>query len=214
MKRPLKHTQDPVRMRPNKRLMAAMAPLALALLSGTAQAAILSYYANLDGPSEPTPSLGTGFATVNYDNVAHTLQIQFNWTGLTGTTTAAHIHGPTALAGSGTAGVATTTPYFAGFPIGVTSGSYSNTLDLTLASSYNPSFVTANGGTTAGAEAALTAAIAADKAYLNIHSTVFGGGEIRGFLIPVPEPSSIALLGLCGAGAAWSIKRRKAASRS
>jgi hypothetical protein len=42
--------------------------------------------------------------------------------------------------------VATTLPTFAGFPLGVTSGTYINTLDLTLASSYNPAFVTANGG--------------------------------------------------------------------
>ncbi len=77
----------------------------------------------------------------------------------------------------------TTTPTFAGFPLGVTSGSYNNTLDLTLASSYNPAYITANGGTTATAEAALAAAIASGRAYLNIHSSVFGGGEIRGFLI-------------------------------
>ena len=89
-----------------------------------------------------------------------------------------------------TAGVATTTPDFAGFPIGVTSGTYINTLDLTLSSSYNPSYITANGGTTASAEAALVSAIAAGEAYVNIHTTTFAGGEIRGFLQPVPEPGS------------------------
>ena len=65
------------------------------------------------------------------------------------------------------AGVATTTPYFAGFPIGVTSGSYSNTLDLTQSSSWNATYITANGGTTTSAESALIAAINADEAYLN-----------------------------------------------
>src|SRR5205814_4098885 len=122
----------------------------------------------------------------------------FSFSGLLGPTTASHIHAPPTNAFTGTAGVATTTPYFAGFPIGVTSGSYSNTLDLTLNSSYNPSYVTANGGTTAGAEAALAAAMAAGKSYLNVHSQTFPGGEIRGFLIAIPEPSSLAIFMFMG----------------
>ena len=44
-------------------------------------------------------------------------------------------------------------------------------MDLTLASSYNPSYVTANGDTTAGAEAALAHAMADGKGYLNIHTS-------------------------------------------
>jgi hypothetical protein len=71
--------------------------------------------------------------------------IDVSFSGLLGTTTASHIHCCTPTPLSGTAGVATTTPTFAGFPLGVTSGTYMNTLDLTLASSYNPAFVTANG---------------------------------------------------------------------
>jgi hypothetical protein len=180
---------------------------ALALPAG---ATIFSYDANLSGPNESpaNASPGTGFAYVTYDDSAHTLHVQVNFSGLTAGTTASHIHAATTVAGTGTAGVATTTPYFAGFPIGVTSGTYDNILDLTQASSYNPSYESANGGTTASAEAALTAAIAADKAYLNIHSTTFPGGEIRGFLVAVPEPSSAALLGMGGI-AAWAVRRRK-----
>jgi hypothetical protein len=187
----------------------AIAALVMAGAAGAAQASVLSYQAFLDGPSESpaNASPGTGFATVVYDNIAHTLDIDVTFTGLVGTTTNSHIHGPTAVALTGTAGVATTTPTFAGFPSGVTSGSYSNILDLTLASSYNPSFVTANGGTTAGAELALTNAIADGKAYWNIHSSVFAGGEIRGFLLPVPEPASLVLLG-CGAVSVVARRRR------
>jgi hypothetical protein len=29
--------------------------------------------------------------------------------------------------------------------------------------------------------------------YLNIHTTAFGGGEVRAFLDPVPEPTTVAL---------------------
>ena len=80
-----------------------------------------------------------------------------------------HTHSATAVAGTGTAGVATTTPTYTGFPLGVTSGTYDHVYDMTLATSYNPSYVTAHGGTTAQAETDLAAGIAAGKAYLNIH---------------------------------------------
>jgi hypothetical protein len=192
-------------------LTALAAPLFVAAQLSTAHATIYMYDAILDGPSESpaNASPGTGFAEVNYDDFLHTLQVEVSWSGLTGTTTASHIHAATTTPFTGTAGVATTTPYFAGFPIGVTSGSYSNTLDLTLTSSYNGSYITAHGGTTAGAETALIAAINAGEAYLNIHSTTFGGGEIRGFLVPVPEPSSMALIGLGGGMLAWAASERQ-----
>src|SRR6266480_4975141 len=176
----------------------------------SAHAALLQYSVSLDGPSESpaNASPGIGSGTVNYDDSAHTLQLQVSFSGLTGTTTASHIHAPTPSPFSGTANVATTVPSFAGFPLGVTSGSYSDTLDLTSASSYNPAFISANGGTPAGAESALAAAMAGGEAYWNIHSSTFNGGEIRGFLIPVPEPSTVALFGL-GAGAlVWRLRRR------
>ena len=80
-----------------------------------------------------------------------------------------------------------------------------------LATSHNPSFIGANGGTTASAEAALLASAAAGTSYFNIHTTVFPGGEIRGFLIPaaVPEPSSVIMLGISLlAVAAYGLRRR------
>lgn len=165
------------------------------IAASSASADILTYSAILSGPNEspPNASPGTGIATVTYNSTLHTLAIDCAFSSLTGTTTNAHIHAATAVPGAGTAGVATTTPTFAGFPTGVTSGTYSNILDLTLASSYNPAYVTANGGTPASAEAALMASIAAGTAYFNIHSTTFQGGEIRGFLTLVPSPGSAAL---------------------
>jgi hypothetical protein len=51
--------------------------------------------------------------------------------------------------------------------------------------------------------------MAAGEAYLNIHTTVVPGGEIRGFLTLAPEPSSAAIVLVCGA-LAWSIRRRTA----
>lgn len=177
--------------------------VALALASSTslASASVFSYYANLDGPSEspPNASPGTGYATVDYDNVAKTLLINATFSGLIGTTTQAHIHGATAAPFTSTAGVAVTPGTLPGFPLGVTSGLYATTLDLTLTSTYTTGFLTANGGTAAGAEAGLAAAMASGRTYFNIHSSFAGGGEIRGFLTAVPEPGSLALLGLGGA---------------
>lgn len=161
-----------------------------------AEATLFTYSATLDGPSEPTPSPGTGIAIVDYDDVLHTLRVQVTFSDLLGTVTASHIHGPTLVPLSGTAGVATMTPTFVGFPSGVTAGTYDHTFDLTLASSYNGSFVLANGGTPAGAESALASALSAGKTYLNIHTSTYGGGEIRGFLVPEPGTMVIAAFGV------------------
>jgi len=190
--------------------LTSVALIAFSLMS--ANATIYQYTVQLDGPSEFTPnaSPGTGFGTVAFDDFLNTLTLSVSFSGLLGTTTASHIHAATASPFSGSAGVATTTPTFAGFPLGVTSGTYNNVLDLTLASSYNPTYVTAHGGTPAGAEAALALAMASGEAYWNIHTSAFGGGEIRGFLVAVPEPSGLALLGVGGivmAAGAWSKRR-------
>lgn len=154
------------------------------------------YYATLLGSSEfpANNSTGTGKAVVTIDG--NTMRVQATFAGLvpqtsgglTSGTTAAHIHAPTPipLSLTSTAGVATTTPTFTGFPSGVREGSYDRTYDMTLATSYNPAYITANGGTTASAFAALKTAISAGRSYLNIHSNAFPGGEIRGFLIPCP----------------------------
>jgi CHRD domain len=184
-----------------------------------ANATTITYQASLSGSAESTPnaSPGTGIAIVIVDNVANTMEVKVTFADLLGATAAAHIHCCTASAGTGTAGVATTLPTFSGFPLGVTSGTYDNTLDMTAADSYNPAFITANGGTLASAEAAIFAGLAAGEAYLNIHTNLFIGGEIRGFLTATPIPTALPLLasglgtlGLFG----WRRKRKNAAARA
>jgi hypothetical protein len=173
-----------------------MTVLSLLLAAPVGQSAVFEYEATLSGASEPPPtaSPGTGFVEVLFNDSAQTLEVKVNFSGLLGTTTASHIHAPTAAPFTGNAGVATTVPYFLGFPLGVTFGTYDHVLDLTSASSYNPAFVTANGGTVAGAETALINALNEGRSYLNIHTTMFPGGEIAGYLALVPETPSTALL--------------------
>ncbi len=201
---------------------AALCGLFALLLSGASAAQ--TFTGSLSGPAEepPNASPGTGFATITYDAAAHTLSVDVAFSGLVGTTTAAHIHCCTNSINPSTAGVATQVPTFSGFPAGVTAGSYQNTFDLTSAASFNPAFITANGGTAASAEAALVNGMLANRSYFNIHSSVFGGGEIRGFLnpaaallrpaalIPTLDAWVIGLLAavLFGAGLRYARKRR------
>lgn len=198
-----------------KRILAALAIVLLGAPS--VWAAPILFTATLSGPAEapPNASPGTGTAMVTIDDVAHTMRVEVIFSGLLGTTTASHIHvinGPGDLDTTDTAGpVATTTPSFIGFPLGVTSGSMDQTYDMTMAGSYRSGFITDAGGTIPLAEAALFDAIIDGRAYLNIHSTVFPGGEIRGFLTPAPEPSLLVLLAAGGAGL---VARRRTRARS
>src|SRR6266478_4790112 len=156
---------------------------ALMLQAPPTYAIPITVVANLSGANEvpAVASPGTGLATVILDPTAQTLQVNATFSGLTSNDVAAHIH---CCAPLGTnAGVATTVPAFPGFPLGVTSGTYSSVVfDLTQPLIYNPAFVTAQGGTIAGAEAALIAGIQNGQTYFNIHTMTNMGGEIRGQL--------------------------------
>jgi hypothetical protein len=121
-------------------------------------------------------------------------------------------------AGNPLAGVAVLPPSLTNFPLGVTAGSMPATVfDLTQASTYSAAFVTANGGTTTSARNALLAAMnnspphptLPSRAYFNIHSSTFGGGEIRGFLVLVPEPATVGMAGTMLMGLAALTRRRR-----
>jgi CHRD domain-containing protein len=191
------------------KLIATVAGVVFSAMLAAPAAAATVYQATLS-PEVGVISSGTGVATVVINGNLMTVSASFS--GLISTTTSSHIHCCTSSPATGTAAVATVVPTFPLFPLGVTSGTFTETFDMTLASSYDSVFITAEGGTVGSAFAALLAGLNADEAYFDIHTQINPGGEISGFLTQVtPLPSALplaatgfGLLGLLG----WRRKRK------
>jgi hypothetical protein len=165
--------------------------LAAALACACSQHARAHHFrftANLTGPAESPANGSTGFGhtVITLDVDEGMMKIQSSFNGLMGTVTAAHIHAPTAVSGSGTADPATQLPSFTDFPTGVSEGDYEHEFDLNQAQTYNPAFFAASGGTTGDALGVFFNALESGKAYFDIHTSAFSDGEIRGFLSRVP----------------------------
>jgi hypothetical protein len=188
------------------------------LLANVSQASPLVFHTLqiAEVPVNASPAVMNGWVSI--DLTTHEMIVDVTFSGLIGTVTASHIHCCTAAPVQNnpnlTAGVATALPTFFNFPGSLqnpglfTSGTYHQAFNTLAASTWNPAFVTAHGGTTAGAEADFLTGLRTGGAYWNIHTTFAGGGEIRAAF--VPEPASIALLGLGLLGVGLS--RRKHAA--
>lgn len=182
-----------------------LAAVAACLILAEAANAATVYKATLLGANEnppvATPGNGVAFLTIDGD----LLTVAATFDDLLGNVAAAHVH--CCAPAPANVGVATQVPTFPGFPSGVTSGSYQQSFSLTALSTYNPAFVTANGGTAQGARNALLAALDSGQAYFNVHTTFAPPGEIRGQFALIPEPASWALMiagfGIAGAAIRW-----------
>ena len=151
--------------------------LALVFLGGLAAGPARGqaiYSGALDGASVTPPNASTGTGTSEVTLEGDQLLVDLSFSGLLGPTTASHIH--CCAIPPSNVGVAVN---YLGFPTGVTSGTYANTFDLTSAGTYLAAFINFNGGTVGGARAALLTGLAAGWAYTCVHTTSFGGGEIR-----------------------------------
>lgn len=141
---------------------------AAALMSALpADAGTTLYNAVLTGAAEapPNASGGAGFAFVTLDDTAFTLRVQSVFAGLSGSVTASHIHCCTVTPGTGTVGVATTTPTFTGFPSGVSTGTYDVTFNMLSAASWNAPYITNNGSTVDSAFTALQTGLNSGSAF-------------------------------------------------
>jgi CHRD domain len=162
--------------------------------------------ATLTGAQEVSPEVTSATGSISVSLDGDNLDISLFFTGLIGgPATAANIHC------CAPAGINTIVALlFPTFPI-VTSGTYTNTFDLTSSSVYTSSFLTASGGSASGAEATLIAGIEGGQAYVNLSDTLFPGGEIRGDIAApsVPEPSSLGITALLLTGLLFALVARR-----
>jgi len=182
--------------------------LAAATLFASAAFAQTTIRAVASGPGESPPNASPGSSVATFEIDGDLMRAEVPFRDLLAGATMAHIHCCTTDAFTGTAGIAIP---FVDFPLGVTAGTYTHAFDLTDASIYNPAFLAAFGGTPASARAALIDGINDNEAYLNIHTSEYPAGEIRGFLVaaPIPEPATWGMLGL-GLASLGMLKRRRA----
>ena len=150
---------------------------------------------SLNGLQETPPNLipGTGSGTATFSFATLTLALDVSFIDLLGVPTEAHIHAApfgvpggiildvTSLLSGGPPGAPTTEGAFF-------SGSIVGTLP------FPPAFITD---------------LLAGNTYLNIHTTAFTGGEIRGQLVLVPEPTTVGLVALGLLGLGLGLKRRR-----
>lgn len=163
----------------------------LAAMPMLADAAIVTYSFNLDGSQETPPngSLAAGSAQVTIDDVLDTISFAAVALNLQGSPVAAHIHvAPAGVAGPVVFDLAANLDAFGPVTIG----------PIVLANSV------AFGGEGKALPAGLGALINAApwEYYLNLHTDLFPGGEIRGQLAaaPVPVPAAVWLFGSALAG--------------
>jgi len=178
-----------------KKALFPLATVGLLALAPTSFAALEDFTVTLNGAQE-TPvnnSTASGLGTLTFDTTANTLTLNnITYSGLSANSTAAHIHGPGAP-GVGVGVLYGMSPTYT--TLGSTSGSFSGTLTLTA-------------GTGNFSIPEQVSQLEGGLWYLNVHNANFPGGEIRGQILPVPEPSTLALSGLGVGLLAWLPRRR------
>jgi hypothetical protein len=170
-----------------------------------------TYRAVASGALESPPNASPGTSLVTIDLGGTEMLVDLPFRDLEGTTTEAHIHCCTSTAFTGVAPVAVPFP---DFPLGVHAGTYSNALPLDAEMTYDPAFLSTHGGSASGAASALADGIAANEAYVNIHTSAYPNGEIRGWLVaapPVPEAGEWSMLAVGLGGLLWMSRRRPVA---
>ena len=156
------------------------------LLSVNASAATINLFASIDGSQEvpPNGSPGTGTAVMTFDDITNLLSWNITYSGLDGTPTLSHFHGPA--------------------PVGVNAGVQVNIVANSGGSIASPMIGSAT--ITNDQEADLLSGLW----YINIHSILYPGGEIRGQVEVVPIPAAIWLFGSGLIGLIGLVRRKQA----
>ena len=157
----------------------------IALLCAYTVAAQSSFQAILTGAGEfpANGSTGTGLGTLILNAAQTQITVNETWSGISAPATASHIHGP---GGVGT-NAAVLFP-FSGVPAATSGSIPTQTFSIT---------------------ALQVGYLESGFLYFNVHDANFPGGEIRGQILPVPEPSTIGLAGLGLACAIWHLRRKQ-----
>jgi hypothetical protein len=164
-----------------KRLLCGAAVAAASLISATSSSAqVVNLTATLTGAEETTATPGVlglltgavGTATVSVDATNEEVAVQLQLFNFATATSAGHIHvGPRGVAG----------PVVLNFPI-----PQGRTGDLPLSFRLGSSAFVARPEIGINTMQDLIQAIVGGGAYVNIHTSQYPGGEIRGQLIPIP----------------------------
>jgi hypothetical protein len=188
-----------------RRLVCLVSALFLGFAWSSANAFVIDMHANLGGNQEVPSNASTGKALAAFTFDLDTFVLAWNITssGLTGPITAAHFHGPAFPGNNATVKI----------DIGAISGLGSS---MTGAVDFdgNP-FVIGDGfDFVSGSDNAFVNALEllGGLWYVNLHTSQFPGGEVRGQVRQgqlVPEPGMLALLGLALATMAITLRRQR-----
>jgi hypothetical protein len=174
-----------------------MKPLVIGLIiiASVSLAQAQSFTASLNGAQDGGGlRSGTGYVTLTLTGTA--LSLSGSFSGLSTNMTAGHIHGPAAPGFNASVIYDLVAPGIL-TGVGTKSGTYSGTVNLIP----NPTGYTTIAQQLTDLNSGLW--------YLNIHSVTFGGGEIRGQILPVPEPSALGFAALGTGILACALRRRK-----